>query len=116
MLYAVLKALLSGVIIAAASEAAKRSPTLGAVILSLPLVSILAFIWLWRDTSDPEGVATLSQSTFWFVLPSLPLFLVLPALLRSGLGFWTSLGLACLVTLALYLAMLWTLGKFGISL
>jgi hypothetical protein len=116
MLYAVIKALLSGVIIAAASEAAKRSPAMGAVILSLPLMSILAFIWLWRDTSDPEGIAALSQSTFWFVLPTVPMFLVLPALLRGGMGFWTSLGLSCLVTLALYAAMVWTLGKFGISL
>ena len=116
MLYAVIKALLSGVIIAAASEAAKRSPAIGAVILSLPLMSILAFIWLWRDTSDTEGIAALSQSTFWFVLPTLPMFLVLPAMLRGGMGFWTSLGLSCLVTLALYAAMAWTLGKFGISL
>jgi hypothetical protein len=116
MLYAVIKALLSGVIIAAASEAAKRSPAIGAVILSLPLMSILAFIWLWRDTSDTEGIAALSQSTFWFVLPTLPMFLVLPALLRGGMGFWTSLGLSCLVTLLLYAAMVWTLGKLGISL
>jgi hypothetical protein len=116
MLYAVIKALLSGVIIAAASEAAKRSPALGAVILSLPLMSILAFIWLWHDTSDTEGIAALSQSTFWFVLPTLPMFLLLPALLRGGMGFWTSLGLSCLVTLALYAAMAWALGRFGISL
>jgi hypothetical protein len=62
MLYAAIKALLSGVIIATASEVAKRSPALGAVILSLPLTSILAFIWLWRDTSNKEGIAALSQS------------------------------------------------------
>ena len=99
MLYAVIKALLSGVVIAAASEVAKRSPAIGAVILSLPLISILAFIWLWRDTSDTGAVAALSQSTFWFVLPTLPMFLVLPALLRNGAGFWPALGLSCLVTL-----------------
>lgn len=116
MLYAAIKALLSGIIIAAASEAAKRSPALGAVILSLPLTSILAFIWLWRDTSDREGIAALSQSTFWFVLPSLPMLLILPALLRSGVSFWLSLGLACLVTVSLYGAMVWTLAKLGISL
>ena len=104
MLYAVIKALISGVIIAAASEAAKRSPAIGAIILSLPLTSILAFIWLWRDTSDTERISALAQSTFWFVLPSLPLFLVLPVLLRSGAGFWASLGLSCLVTVLLYAA------------
>ena len=62
MLYAVIKALLSGIVIAAASEVAKRSPAIGAIILSLPLISILAFIWLWRDTSDTGAIAALSQS------------------------------------------------------
>lgn len=116
MLYAAIKALISGVVIAAASEAAKRSPAIGAIILSLPLTSILAFIWLWRDTSDTERISALAQSTFWFVLPSLPLFLVLPVLLRSGTGFWASLGLSCLVTVLLYAAMVWTLGKLGVTL
>jgi hypothetical protein len=116
MLYAVIKALLSGVIVAAVSEVAKRSPVIGAAILSLPLTSLLAFIWLWRDTSDKEGISSLAQSTFWFILPSLPLFLMLPALLRGGTGFWAALGLSCLVTLALYAAMAWTLAKFGVSL
>src|SRR5919106_384195 len=88
MLYLAVKALVSGVIIAAVSEIAKRSPGLGALILSLPLISILAFIWLWRDTSDKEGIAALAQSTFWFVLPTLPMFLVLPAMLRGGTGCW----------------------------
>jgi hypothetical protein len=116
MLYAVIKALISGAIIAAASETAKRSPALGAIILSLPLMSILAFIWLWHDMSDTGRIADLSQSTFWFVLPTLPLFLVLPALLRGGLGFWTSLGLSCLLTVLLYGAMVWTLGRLGVTL
>jgi hypothetical protein len=116
MLYLAVKALISGVIIAAVSEIAKRSPGIGALILSLPLISILAFIWLWRDTADQEGIAALAQSTFWFVLPTLPMFLVLPALLRSGVGFWTALGLSCLMTMALYTVMVWALGRFGISL
>ena len=116
MLYAVIKALLSGVVIAAASEVAKRSPAIGAVILSLPLISILAFIWLWRDTADTERIAALAQSTFWFALPTLPMFLVLPVLLRSGTGFWPALGLSCLLTMVLYAAMVWALGRFGISL
>ena len=116
MLYLGIKALISGLIIALASEVAKRSPGIGALILSLPLISILAFIWLWRDTADKDGIVALAQSTFWFVLPTLPLFLVLPALLRSGVGFWAALGLSCLMTMALYAAMVWALGRFGISL
>lgn len=116
MLYAVTKALISGAIIAAASEVAKRSPPLGAVILSLPLISLLAFVWLWRDTADKEAIASLSQSTFWFVLPTLPMFLVLPALLRHGLTFWSALALSCVLTVGLYLLTVWLLPKFGIAL
>ncbi|HEX2448044.1 MAG TPA: DUF3147 family protein [Methyloceanibacter sp.] len=116
MLFTAIKALLSGIIIAAVSEIAKRSPAIGAIILSLPLISILAFIWLWRDTSDTERIASLAQSTFWFVLPTLPMFLVLPALLRGGMGFWSALGVSCLMTMLLYGAMVWALGRFGITL
>ncbi len=116
MLYLAAKALLSGVIIAIVSEIAKRSPALGALILSLPLISILAFIWLWRESSDTDGIAALSQSTFFFVLPTLPMFLVLAALLRGGAGFWPALGLSSLLTILLYAAMVWALGRFGISL
>jgi hypothetical protein len=115
MLYTVTKALLSGAIIAAASEVAKRSPALGAVIVSLPLVSVLAFVWLWRDTGDKEAIASLSQSTFWFVLPTLPMFLVLPALLRSGLTFWSALAVSCALTLGLYFLAAWLLPKIGIA-
>ncbi len=91
MAYLLLKALLSGLIVAAASEVARRWPGIGGLIVSLPLVSLLAFIWLWRDSGDPERVAQLSQSTFWFFLPSMPMFLALPAMLRAGLGFWLAL-------------------------
>ncbi len=116
MLYAAIKALISGIIVAAASEAAKRSPAFGALILSLPLISLLAFIWLWRDTGDAERIAAVSQSTFWYVLPTLPMFLILPASLRGGVGFWPSLVLSCLVTVLLYGAMVAALGKLGITL
>jgi hypothetical protein len=113
MLYIAVKALVSGVIIAAVSEIAKRSPGIGALILSLPLVSILAFIWLWRDAADKDVIAALANSTFWFVLPTLPMFLVLPALLRGGASFWTALGLSCLLTIVLYAGMVWVLGRSG---
>ena len=116
MLYLALKAGLSGVIIAVASEVARRSPTLGALIISLPLLSLLAFLWLWRDTGDAARIAALSESTFWYVLPTLPMFLVLPALLRHGVGFWIALTGSCALTFALYLLTVWALAKFGITL
>ena len=116
MLYLTLKAALSGIIVAAASETARRAPTLGALILSLPLISLLAFIWLWRDTGDHARIAALSESTFWYVLPTLPMFLVLPALLRHGVGFWLALVACCALTFALYLLTVWVLAKFGVAL
>ena len=116
MLYLALKAGLSGIIIAAVSEIARRSPTLGGLILSLPLVSILAFLWLWRETGDGARIAALSQSTFWYVLPTLPMFLAIPAMLRNGVGFWPALAAGCGLTLVLYLLTVWLLAKFGIVL
>jgi len=113
--YLILKAAISGVLIALASEAARRSPGVGGLIASLPLVSILAMIWLWRDTGDPVRVAGLAQSTFWFVLPSLPMFLLLPALLRNGVGFWVGLVVACVITVALYAVAFWLLRRIGIE-
>ena len=116
MLYAVIKALLSGVLVSTVSETARRSPALGALVASLPIVSILGMIWLWRDTHDSERMAAHVGATFWYVLPSLPMFLVIPALLRHGVGFWAALLAGCIVTVVLYLAMGAVLARFGISL
>jgi len=87
VLYLLAKALISGAIVAVASEVAKRSPAFAALIVSLPLVSILAMMWLWNDTGDTQQVTGLAFGTFWFVLPSLPMFLVLAAMLRYGVPF-----------------------------
>jgi hypothetical protein len=116
MLYLVIKAGLSGVIIATVSEVSKRYPGWGALIASLPLVSILGMLWLWRDTRDPLRLAAHAQATFWFVLPSLPMFLLVPWMLRNGWSFWLALGLGCAVTIVLYAAMVWAAGRMGVSL
>ena len=86
MAYLIFKALVSGAIVAAASEVARRWPGIGGLIVSLPLVSLLTFLWLWRDTGDTERIAALSTSAFWFFLPSMPMFLALPLMLRAGIG------------------------------
>ena len=116
MLYLLIKALVSGAIIAAVSEIAKRYPGFGALVASLPLVSVLGMIWLWRDTQDPVRIAAHAGATFWFVLPSLPMFLLIPALLRHGTPFWLALGLGCALTIALYLVMTWIGPRFGLRL
>ena len=116
MLYLVIKAAISGVIVALVSEIARRYPGWGGLVASLPLTSLLAMLWLWRDTSDAGRVAALAGSTFWFILPSLPLFVVLPLLLRSSLGFWLSMAIVVAGTLALYALMFWAAPKLGLKL
>jgi hypothetical protein len=116
MVYLILKALVSGFLVAIASEVARRWPGWGALIVSMPLVSLLTFIWLWIDTREPTRIAELSQSTFWFFLPSMPLFLMLPAMLRSGVSFWVALLVSCVLTIALYFALTLIGPKLGIRL
>lgn len=111
-----LKVMLTAVVVVAVSEIAKRSSLWGAVLASLPLTSLLAFVWIYLETGNTQGIAALSQSIFWLVLASLPLFLILPLSLRAGWPFWPSLGLACAVTVAAYFALVWILGRFHVRL
>ncbi len=116
MLYLVIKAAISGIIVALVSEIARRYPGWGGLIASLPLTSLLAMIWLWRDSSDSLRVAEPASSTLWFIIPSLPLFVVLPALLRSGLAFWAAMGIVIAGTLALYALMFWAGPRLGLKI
>lgn len=116
MWYLLIKAGLSGVLIAVISEVAKRYPGFGGLIASLPLVSVLGMIWLWRDKPDTQLMAAHAEATFWFVLPSLPMFLVIPSLLRQGYEFWTALLLGCLLTIGLYSLVLVIGPRIGVRL
>jgi hypothetical protein len=116
MLYLFIKAALSGIIVAAVSEIARRYPGWGGLVASLPLTSLLAMIWLYRDVHDAERVAELSMSTFWFFLPSVPLFVALPVLIRSGVPFWVSMTVVVVGTLALYAGWFWAAPRLGIKL
>jgi hypothetical protein len=116
MVYLLVKSILSGIIIMVISEIAKRNPALGGMIASLPLISILSIMWLWKEDVSIERIANHAESTFWFVLPSLPMFLIFPALLKYGIHFWLALGASCIVTILLYMLTLWLLPRFGISI
>ena len=87
-----------------------------ALLAALPLTSVLAFVWLHVEGAAPARIADLSGQIFWLVLPSLVLFLLLPLLLRLGVGFWLSLALATAATSGCYVAMLPVLRKFGVAL
>ncbi len=113
MLYLAIKSALSGIIVMLVSEIARRSPAIGGLIASLPLISVLGIIWLWQDTADIERIASHSQATFWYVLPSLPMFLIFPALLRQGISFWLALAIACVITMSLYALTMWLLSKYS---
>ena len=116
VLYFIIKAGVSGLIAATAAEVARRYPGWGGLVASLPLTSLMAMIWLWRDTGDLQKVAELTTGIFWFILPSLALFLVLPWLLRFGLGFWVAVAISVAGTLALYATWFWAAPKMGIKL
>jgi len=99
------KALVAGAMIVAIAEIGKRLPAAAALVASLPLVSILGMILLWHERPDAENMAVHAGATFWYVLPSLPMFLVMPVLLRAGVPFWLCLTAGCALTVALYALM-----------
>jgi hypothetical protein len=114
--YYALKILISAVLIVAISEVAKRSSLVGGLIASLPVISILAFMWLYVDTKSIEKITALSYSIFWLVLPSLSLFVTLPWLLKKTGNFYLSLGGAIVIMLGIYTALLAVLKRLDVRL
>ncbi|MBS1095528.1 DUF3147 family protein [Gluconobacter wancherniae] len=116
MLFFLIKLFLSAALIATISSVARLYPRFGALIASLPLVSVLGMIWLWLEKPDPQIMATHASATFWYVLPSLPMFLLIPFLLTRGFSFWISLGCGCVLTIVLYMGTAWLTSKFELNL
>ena len=114
MTYLIFKTLISASIIVVISELAKRSTWLAAFVTSLPIVSIIAMVWIYVEGKDIEKVADLSWSILWLVIPSLLFFIVLPACLHKGLNFYMSMFLASVVTALGYIVFIWILAKFGV--
>lgn len=102
MIYLVTKFAATALIVVLVSELAKRSTLAGAILASIPTVSVLAMIWIYLETRDTGRLASFSLDVVWLVLPSLVLFLVLPALLRLGVGFWWSLAAGVAATALAY--------------
>lgn len=112
----VAKVAVSALLVVVVAEIAKRSTFFGGLIASLPLISILAFVWLYLDTRSTERVAALSYSIFWLVVPSLSLFIALPWLLKKTASFYASLGGGIAIMLLCYLALVLALKRFGVEL
>ena len=115
MTYYLLKVLTAALVIVGITETAKLSTRVGALIAALPAVSLVSFVWLYLETRDTERIAALSLDTFWLVLPTLPMFIVLPMLLRRGLGFGPALLAACALTAALAALTVLALRRWGMG-
>ena len=112
----IIKVLVSAVIIVAVTELSKRGGTFwGGVLASLPLTSLLAFIWLYVETREAARVAALAWSIFWLVIPSLTLFIALPLLIRRGVAFAFALPISVAVMVAAYIATTAILKRFGVT-
>lgn len=116
MIYTLSKLLITSLVIVAISEISKRSSFIGALLASLPLISVFAMIWLYIDTKDVTKVSELASSVFWLVLPSLAFFISLPLLLKRGMDFYLSMGLSMLLTAGCYFVLIKILIRFGIQL
>ncbi|WP_411826741.1 DUF3147 family protein [Luteolibacter sp. AS25] len=110
------KVLLTAVIILFVTKIQLFSDKLSALLIALPLTSLLAMIWMWQGGQSSQRIAGHAEGTFWFVLPTLPMFLILPWMMRNGWSFWSSLLANCLLTTAFFWITVVLLRKFGIDL
>lgn len=115
MTWIITKYVLTAGIVVLVSELAKRSDKLGGFVAALPMVTVLALIWLYVEQQPPEKIANHAWYTFWYVIPTLPMFLVFPALLPR-LGFWPTLGTCVLITAACFGLFALLVRRFGIEL
>ena len=115
-MYIIIKIVLTSGIIVLISELAKKSTLAGALLASVPVVSIIAILWLYAETKDVEKVSQLTSSIFWLVLPSLAFFITLPLLLKQNFSFFISLSCSITITMVLYLILITLLKFFGIKL
>ncbi len=111
----VAKYLVTAGVVVAISEIAKRSDKAGALIASLPLVTLLVLIWLHLENQPAEKIANHAWYTFWYVLPTLPMFLAFPVLF-TRLGFWPALAVCIVLTLACFAGFALLIRRFGIEL
>lgn len=109
----VAKVALTALIVVAVTEVAKRSTLWAAVLASLPLTSLLSFVWIYVESGDTRQIAAMADGILWLVLPGLAFFVLLPLLIRGGASFWASLGIASAGTVAAYLVTLRLLGQKG---
>jgi MFS superfamily sulfate permease-like transporter len=112
----VAKILLSALIIVVVNKVQLFNDRLSALLIALPLTSLIAMIWMHHAGQSSQRLANHAEGTFWFVLPTLPMFLIIPWMLRREWGFWSTLAANCVITVALFWLTVIILRKFGIDL
>ncbi|MCH9758073.1 MAG: DUF3147 family protein [Proteobacteria bacterium] len=115
MKFLILKYLISAAIITFVSEIAKRLDRVGALIASLPLVTLLVLVWLYIEGQPTEKISNHAWYTFWYVLPTLPMFAAFPFLMKH-FGFWLTLALSMLITLICFVIVALLARKIGVAL
>lgn len=115
MSWLVTKYLITAALVVAVSEAAKRSDRFGGLVAALPLVTLLTLMWLHLEHQPQEKIANHAWYTFWYVVPTLPMFLAFPALL-SRLGFWPAMLVSSVLTIVCFAAFALVMRKFGVVL
>lgn len=113
MMWIVTKYLLTAAVVVLVTEAAKRSDRLGGLLAALPMVTVLALIWLYIENQPQEKIANHAWYTFWYVVPTLPMFLAFPFLLPK-LGFWWTLGASVGITLLSFWVFALVVRRFGV--
>lgn len=111
-----IKTAISALVIAAVSTVSRRVPVVGAIMISLPLNSMLAFVWLYNDSKDVGKVIDFSYSIFWIIVPSVVFFLILPALLKRDYGFYAAMALSSLAMAASYWLYVKLLTRLGVRI
>ncbi|MFA5480278.1 MAG: DUF3147 family protein [Candidatus Muiribacteriota bacterium] len=114
--YEITKIFITAVIIALISIISKTSSLVGSILASIPLVSVLGIIWLYRDTKNTQSIIDLSYGVFWLVIPSLSFYLIFPYLLKKEVNFYLSLTLSLTGMIIFYFLTIKTLNYFGISI
>ncbi len=116
MTFLIVKYAVTALVIVVVSEVAKRSDRVGALIASLPLVTVMVMVWLFIEQQPESKIANHAYYTFWYVLPTLPMFLLMPWMIRKGFGFWPALGAGCLLTVISFFLAAVLVKRFGIDL
>ncbi|ADR35381.1 hypothetical protein Sulku_2731 (plasmid) [Sulfuricurvum kujiense DSM 16994] len=115
MTWLIVKYLLTAGVVVLVSEMAKRSDKLGGLVAALPIVTFLALIWLYVENQSTEKIANHAWYTFWYVVPTLPMFLAFPILLEK-IGFWWAMGASVIITIGCFIAFSLIVRQFGVEL